>query len=493
MFRFSRLVKKICYPLSAALCLTICACEREQPSVRHVFLFVGDGASHAQRRIAGLRAGGTTVTDGLPAQGVAIVSAVDSALPDNAAAAGAIATGKAVGNGRISMIDDDGADLPLITEIAAKNGYAVGVLTNGALDGAAVAPFYARAPKKQNYYDIAVQVKGSGFPLFVGQAFKRPKAFQKEDLDAVLKKGGYKRLTSLGASEKLPSGKVVAAPNKIPFALDAKPETANLSAFVAKAIEKFQDKDFFIVAVAGKIAEAAEAGDTETMAREIAELDKAVGTAVAFHNAHPTDTLIVVAGTVEAGGLILGAKGAENLDLSIFDRQTVSMDAFKSTIGRFRRRRQTGAMLEDFMPQIEKATGLRLLSKEQKSDLKEAAKNGDAEAATALKMNLEAGETARLREAFRYSMTDLTKRPKTDAFLDKYGKFEPLTIALARVLAARAGVTFELFGQTAAPMPVSAIGRGSESFAGVYPQTALFAKILRAMGLDENGERIIQP
>lgn len=491
MFRFSSFVKTFRFLPSVALCLTLCACEKKIPTAGHVFLFIGDGASYAQRRSVELYTGEKTATNALPAQGVSIVSAADSDLPDNAAAAGAIATGRAVGNGKISMIDDEPV-LPLLTEIAVKNGYAVGVLTNDTLDAAAVAPFYARAPKKQNYYDIAVQIRDSKIPLFVGQAFKRPKAFQKEDLDDVLKKSGYKRLTTLDAHEKLPSGKVVVALKKIPFALDAKPEAAGLSDFVAKAIEKFQDKNFFIVTVAGKIAEAAEAGDTAAMAREMAELDKAVKTAVDFYNAHPTDTLIVVAGTVEAGGFILGAKDAENLDFSVFNRQTVSTNAFKSTVARFRKRRQAGAILEDFMPQIEKSFGLRLLSKEQKKELKEAALNGDDEARTALGTNLESHEIARLREAFRYSMTDLTKRPKTEAFLDKYGKFEPLQITLARILAARAGVTFTLFGQTAAPMPVSAIGFGSESFSGVYSQTALFSKILHAMGLNGQGEKIIR-
>ena len=98
-------------------------------------------------------------------------------------------------------------------------------------------------------------------------------------------------------------------------------------------------------------------------------------------------------------------------------------------------------------------------------------------------MNVTTAELSLLREAFRYSMTDQAKRPKTETYLNKYGKYDPLQMAPIQILAKRAGIGYSTFGQTAVPMPVSAVGNGAFFFMGNYPQTAIFEKILNAMGI----------
>lgn len=476
---FAKKAKILLFSCFAAVCAAaLCGCEKPQPTAKHIFLFVADGASYAQRRLTAMARESGLFVDTLPVQGTAVPAVAD------AAAAGALATGKATGAGMISMISAEEPALPLITSIMARNGYAVGLVTDAGLDGAAAASFYAHSEKRQNYYDIAVQLKDSPLSLLIGQDFKRRKAFQKEDLDVVLKKSGHRMVSRISAGEKMPSGKVVAALKNVPFALDAKAESPNLALFVEKAVEKLQGGDFLIVAVGEKIGLAAESRDTAALIAETAAFDLAVKKAFDFYAAHPQDTLIVVASTAEAGGLVLGTDGAVSPD--VFKTQKVSIDTFKSAINRFRRRRPEGATLENFMPKITENFGLRLLTREQKKELAEAVKNGDETAAKTLETDLTGAETALLREAFRHSMAD---KPKTDALLRKYGKLDPLQATVLRILDDRAHTGYAAHGRTAVPTPVSAAGVKSDAFAGVYPQTDVFVKILAAAGLLPDGTR----
>ena len=466
-----------------ALCLILNACKEEKLA-KYVFFFIGDGASYAQRRLTELANAEKMFINTLPIQGSMTTAAVQSNLPDNAAAAGALASGKQVEESMISMLGKDLPAVPLITSVAAQNGYTVGILTDTALDDAVAASFYAHSPKKQNYYDIAVQAKDSGISLMIGQAFKRPKSFKKEDLKDVLRAGGYKQISSVTQKEQLPSGKVITAFRKIPFTIDAKASSPSLALFVEKAIEKFrQEKGFVLITIAGKMNQAAQMHDTAALMREMDSFDLAVKKAYDFYREHPQETLIVVAGTVETGGMTLGINNSADLNIDVLKNQKTSAESFKTVINRFRKRRQVGASLEDFMPQIEKNFGLLRLSKEQKKELTAQAKKEDEAAKQKLAMNLTAAELSELREAYRYSMTDTAKRPKTEAYLNKYGKYDPLQMAPMRILARRAGVGYSTFGQTAVPIPVSAVGNGAFFFMGSYPQTALFEKILRAMGL----------
>lgn len=482
MFLFFRVAERAkillfsCFFIVCAAALT--GCEKPESVAKHVFLFVADGSSYAQRRLTAMARDGGLFVDTLPVQGTAVPAVAD------AAAAGALATGKTTGEGMISMISGEEPALPLLTSLLAQNGYAVGLVTDAGLDGATAASFYAHSEKRQNYYDIAVQLKDSPLSLLIGQDFKRRKAFQKEDLDVVLKKSGHRMISRVRAEEKLPSGKVIAAVKNVPFALDAKPESPNLALFVEKAIEKLQNGNFLIIAVGEKISQAAENRDTAALIKETAAFDLAVKKAFDFYAAHPQDTLIVVASTAETGGTVLGTNGA--VSPAVFQAQKISIDTFKSAINRFRRRRPEGATLENFMPKITENFGLRLLTREQKKELAEAAKNGDETAAQTLAADLTGAETALLREAFRHSMAD---KPKTDALLRKYGKLDPLQATVLRILNDRAQTGYAAQGRTAIPTPVSAAGVKADAFAGVYPQTDVFVKILAAAGLLPDGTK----
>lgn len=467
---------------TAALCV-LNGCKEEKLA-KYVFLFVGDGVSYAQRHIAELSGGETLLSNRLPVQASATTASISSALTDSAAAATALATGEKVAQGVLSMDVETDTPFPLITTLAANNGYNVGLLTTATLDDATPAAFYAHAPKRYSYYDIAVQVPESGLRLMVGASFKRPKSLNRPDLDTVLKQGGYRLFSPAKDNTSFPSGKVIATYRTIPFAIDARENAPTLASFVRKAIAQMgTEKGFFMVVEGAKIDVAAHLHDAGALIREMQAFDDALKEAYDFYLKHPDETLIVVTGDHETGGLTLGAYDAENIDLSVYENQKISLQAFKYNISRFRARHPSGAILEDFMPTLEKYFGLRLLSAQDRKELRQKARKGDEEAAAALKMALTSSETSLLREAFRYSMMPAAKRPKTEAYLDRYGKNDPLQIAPALILAQRAGVGFSTFGHTAVPVPVSSIGNGAYFFTGTFPLTAIFGKLLTAMGI----------
>lgn len=481
------LYRFICFVcLFSGIALMLNGCKEEKhvnKYTKYVFLFISDGISYPQRQLTEIAAQEPLFVNTLPVQGSISVAAMDSALPDAAAAASAIATGSKVPNGAISMIPEEEKHLPSLTSLALENGFAVGIVTDGTLDSAGPAAFYAHAEKKHSYYDIATQLKDSKISALAGMEFKRPKAFKKEDLDVVLRQGGYKLIPTKNIVD-FPAGKSIVTYKNIPYAIDAGKNAPNLAEFVKKSITKLSSNSGFVLVVnAEKAGTAAEMHDTATLIKEIRAFDEAVKVAYDFYQTHPEDTLVIVAGTTETGALILGGNGAENINTSVFENQKESAEAFKVAINRFRRRRPEGATIENFMPQIEKSFGLRILAKAVKQELEEKAKEGDEKAIKALSMNLDASELSFLREAYRYSMMDHSKRPKTTAYRNKFGSFDPLQIAPVQILAQRAGIDYGTFGPTAMPVPVSVIGHGSYFFAGIYPQTALFGKILTAIGI----------
>lgn len=485
MFRFPSKLSKIFLVLFIALSvISLNACKKEKPAPKYVFLFIGDGVSFAQRHLAQMSADAPLLMNSLPVQGVMTTEAADSAIPDAASATSAFATGQKVPNGVISMLPETSEKLPLITELAAKNTFNVAVLTTASVDDATPAAFYARSEKRTAYYDIATQVPESSLTLLAGAKFKRPRSFKKDDLDVVLKRGGYKIFTPSKDNVSYPSGKVAVTYDSIPYTIDARKNSPDLAEMVQKAIAKLgTEKSFFIVAESAKIDAAAHMHDTATMLEEMKSFDAAVKKAYDFYKAHPNDTLLIVTGDHETGGLVLGANNAKKIDLSVFEPQKKSMVSFRYDVMRFKSRHASLGVLEDFMPTVTRVFGLKMFSASQKEALKLKAEEGDEKAAEDLEKALTPAETAILREGLRYSMTEKSRRPETKEYKAKYGNYEPMPTAVAAVLNKRAGIGYATFEHSAVPVPVSAVGYRSDLFSGSYPNTDMFSKLLNVMGI----------
>jgi alkaline phosphatase len=148
----------------------------EQPP--NIILFIGDGMGQMQVDTASLyrhgRVGALRI-DQLPVRSTLSTESASSRVTDSAASATAIATGRKVNNGVLSVaIPGDGADLPTIFDVARRQGYTTGLVTTTHLTHATPAAFVAKQAKRSEYAAIGrdmltfkplVMLGGGGFGL----------------------------------------------------------------------------------------------------------------------------------------------------------------------------------------------------------------------------------------------------------------------------------------------------------------------------------------
>jgi len=62
--------------------------------------------------------------------------------------------------------------------------------------------------------------------------------------------------------------------------------------------------------------------------------------------------------------------------------------------------------------------------------------------------------------------------------------YEPIQLAVTRILANKAGLSWTSTVHSSLPVPVFATGLGAEQFAGFYDNTEIFHKLKRVMEVD---------
>lgn len=308
-------MKKLLSFLLFAIVLVLCGAEP-----KYVFLFIGDGMSFPQimmtQEFLLKTENRKLVIKDLPVQAVTTTSSANSFITDSAAAATAIACGTKTNNGMVG-VDPDGKRLQSSAEVAKNSGRKVGIITTVTINHATPAGFYAHNISRSNYYQIALDMLDSGFDFFCGGVAKNDKRSDPKycgDIYGLAAKKGYKVVRSEEDFAKLTpaDGKALVAvtPAETPYSIDSPDDNIRLSKFVAKAIDMLDnEKGFFIMTEGGKIDWACHSNDAATVLRDLIEFDNAVKVALDFAERHPYETLIVVTGDHETGGLTLGFGG----------------------------------------------------------------------------------------------------------------------------------------------------------------------------------------
>jgi alkaline phosphatase len=244
------------------------------------------------------------------------------------------------------------------------------------------------------------------------------------------------------------------------YELDREADDISLAEFTAKGIELLDNPNgFFMMVEGGKIDWACHANDGVSAIYDTIAFDEAVREAIAFYNDHPDETLIVVTGDHECGGLTLGFAGTGYA--TAFEQlsgQAVSFEYFDEYV--FKPFKEENSLedvnAENLLPVIEQYFGL--------SDLTDY-------------------ERERIEEAFVRSMTDEKERADNQQTYITYGGYEPLTITLTHLVNQRAGLSWTSYKHTGVPVPTFAMGVGASSFHGYYDNTDVFHKTVAAMGL----------
>ena len=331
----------ICLSLSLAMSATLTPAAAEtaryrgQPA-KYVFLFIGDGMGIPQRTAAEKYVDKRLLVDTFPAQGITTTYAADRFITGSAASATALSAGQKTNIGVIAMTPDL-KPVKTVAELARDRGQRVGIVSSVSIDHATPAAFYAHVPKRSQYYDIDVALSESEFDFFGGGGIKDPadkkkasKNFKGNAVD-LLKQAGYRIIDNKAdfMALKPGDGKVLATNSwlqdgkALPYVMDMRPEDITLPEFTAKAIEMLDNpKGFFLMVEGGKIDWACHANDAAASIHNTLSFDRAVGKAFGFAKKHPGETLIVVTGDHECGGLTLGWAGYQVCLSFRYSRQT---------------------------------------------------------------------------------------------------------------------------------------------------------------------------
>lgn len=490
--------------------------EAASKTPKYVFLFIGDGTSVPQVSAAQIYLGslkskepamGELSFTRFPYQGMTTTHAADSFITDSASAITAIAAGHKTVDGVINMDPQKKVKYKTIAEFARDKGMKVGVVSSVSIEHATPAGFYSRSPSRNLYYEIALQIPDSDFHFFGGGGFRQPrgKNGDQPDVREILRQRGYKVVEKADEIRALkPSdGKVVAInpvldrEAALPYAINRKSGMdvgLSLAEFTAKAIEMLDGPEgFFLHVEGGKVDWACHANDAASAIHDLLDFDAAVREALKFYEKHPDETLIIVTGDHECGGMSMGFAGTRyETYFRVLERQKMSYDEFAKLVAKYRESTpKEKARLEDLMPKIGELFGLRTLKPEERKALEERSKAGDAEAALELQLALTDDEVAQLQEAFKLSMMGKEERPKDERTYRVYGGYEPLVVKVTHILNQKAGIGWSSFAHTALPTPVYAIGVGAERFAGYYDNTDIFRKLAEVMEIDLSKGNVI--
>lgn len=455
-----------------------------EPKAKYVFLFIGDGMAMPQIKAAEAYSSALSETAAdvqklrfsqFPVAGLTTTHDAGSLITDSASAGTAIATGYKTLSGVINMDPGKTRDYKTISSYAAEKGMKVGIVSSVSLDHATPACFYSYAPSRSNYYDISVQLASSGFDYFGGGGLKQitGKNGDQPDVLKLAEEAGYTIVQDRAGFQALSSGagKVLAIEEKLqdssamPYEIDREEGALSLADFTAKGIELLSDDPdgFFLMVEGGKIDWAGHANDAASVIGDTLAFDAAIAEAVAFADKHPLETLIVVTGDHETGGMTIGFAGTKYA--TFFDKiapQQMSFTAFvQDVMDPYKKRlAESGrkGSVTDIIPAVEKAFGIRVaeltpLQKEQ------------------------------LQLAFERSLGNEVIVPvEEDSYL-LYGGYDPFTVKLTQVVNQNAGIGWTSYSHTGVPVATFAKGVQQELFSGYYDNTDIFYKLMQAMDL----------
>ena len=494
--------------------------EETQAGVpKYVFLFIGDGMSYPQVQLTnyylsasqGQNAGTVTVEGeektkldsknnltmmSFPIAGSAQTYDSTSFAPDSASTATSIATGNKTWSGSINVSEDFTQTYETIAEkLKAQKDMKIGILSTVNLNHATPAAFYAHQASRSSYYDIGLEMIDSGFDYFAGGGLLQPtgKEKDKEDLYALAEAAGYKVVQTQAEAEALKAedGKVIAIDEHLAdssamsYELDRAEEEWALADYVEKGIEVLDnDNGFFMMVEGGKIDWACHANDAASTITDTIALDNAVEKAVEFYNEHPEETLIIVTGDHETGGLTIGFAGTDyDTFLKNFENQKISYAKYDSDYVSGYKENKTD--FETVMKDVTELFGLQApagTDSETTQQKDSADQHPESDNDGALVMT--EYEYGQLKAAYETTMSRTGEEAEfaQDEYI-RYGSYEPLTVTITHILNNKSGINFGSYAHTGLPVEVLVQGVGAESFDGYYDNTDIYSKMAALLGV----------
>jgi len=255
----------------------------------------------------------------------------------------------------------------------------------------------------------------------------------------------------------------------MPYEIDRDSRDLSLADYVSKGIEFLDNpRGFFFAVEGGKIDWACHANDAAASINDTLALDRAITRAVEFQKKHPEETLIIVTGDHETGGMSIGFAGTQYS--TFFEKvflQQGSYVAFNDNVLTPYKKQNTlaTAKLNDLLPTIKDFFGI------------------DYE-------KLDDASKEMLQRSFVRSMKGEVERAPQESVYQLYGGYEPLTVTLTHLANQAAGIGWTTYSHTGVPVPVYALGSNQVLFNGYYDNTDLFYKMATAMGIKVPGAAV---
>lgn len=439
--------------------LTGCESQKEEP--KYVFVFLGDGMginqvtatryweAQEQGQPVGKSIWKESSFDSFPVTGMMSTHNMNLSVTDSAASATALFTGEKTQNGSLNYNPETRESYVPFAKKLSDNGYAVGIISTTSLNHASPAALYANAEDRYDYDGIADQGVSCGWldfwaaGGFHGEEDAHFEAAQKEGFSVIRTRSELEETDNSDLPMLVAAEDNIASPH-MAYEIDRARreqyggEDISFADLVKKAAACLQKKGkFFLFAEAGKIDTACADGDLVSAMYEVKALDNAVAEALRFYEKYPNETLIVVLADHETGSLRIGSKG----DYSKISGQIASCTRFEKIM---RELYQSDAPFSEAMEKVEHYFGL---SEE----------------------DFDSDEMDSIERKY--------KKMQQGAETDEFAPF------LCKKKAKQANVTFVSSSHSGQPVPVYAIGRGADIFAGMYDNSNIYEKLCSVMAL----------
>ncbi|WP_316572570.1 alkaline phosphatase [Neobacillus sp. YIM B06451] len=351
----------------------------------------------------------------------------DTEVTDSAAAGTAMATGVKTNNGMIST-SPDGKKLTTILEAAEAGGKATGLVATSTITHATPAVFASHVPSRADEASIAPQLLENDVDVLLGGG----KKYFPDSLIDQAKKKGYTYINNksgLASASKLNKLIGLFADDALAPSLDRdetnQPSLAEMTDAALNVLNK--DKDgFFLMVEGSQIDWAGHDHDAAWAMNDVMAFEEALAKALAFAK-KDKQTLVVVAGDHDTGGMSVGGYGVYDAKVEILRNVT--------------------------------ATGDYMVSKldANRSNIKEVVK--------------------------QYTSLDLT-----DAEIEKIKNASKPDMAINDIISERALVGWTSTAHTGVDVPLYAFGPGSDMFNGLHQNTNLPVLMAKAMKIKFTGK-----
>lgn len=440
---------------------------------KYIFYYIGDGMGLAPVMTAQsynrdvLRNDQPLLMMQFPVASWAMTYSANAPVTDSAAAGTALSTGSKTKNSMLGMNPDTIAVTSVARQLA-DMGYGIGVITTVAADDATPGAFYAHVANRSMSYDIDIAAARSGYDFIAGAGLRglADKDGNPTDVMAVMEENGVQVVRGIEGIRRINSDKVVLLGDEgrpewnVGYTIDSIPGVLTLPIITRACLshlESHRGDRFFMMVEGGNIDHALHANDAGAAIKEILNFNEALALAYDFYLAHPDETLILVTADHDTGGMA-HVKTRSKLDapLKVFDWQKVSKEEFSSYCKGLLRDRRVYRW-EDMEEYLRENLGLfsHIPVSEEK--------------------------TAELKDMFdkTFEMRN-TADQKT-----LYASFNSFAVAVFDLINNAAGTAFTTTSHSGNPVPVFAVGVGSEKFSGVHNNNELPAILREICGIQK--------